>query len=116
MIPRLLLAAALCCAAVTPVSALELGEVSFYGGKHHGLKMANGQIFDQWSDICAHKKHPFGTRLRVTHMVSKKSVECVVRDRGPFIKGRIVDLSVRGASDLGIRVEGVAPVTVEVLR
>lgn len=110
------LAAALSCAIVIPAWALELGEVSFYGGRHHGRAMANGQLFDQWSDSCAHKKHPFGTKLRVTHMVNRRSVVCVVRDRGPFIRGRVVDLSVRGAGDLGIRVEGVAPVTVEVIR
>lgn len=116
MIYRLLQAALVVAGVVSPASALELGEASFYGGRHHGLKMASGEIFNQWSDSCAHRKHPFGTRLRVTHMVNRKSVECVVRDRGPFIRGRIVDLSVRGATDLGIRVEGVAPVTVEIVR
>lgn len=116
MIYRLLQAALVTASVAAPAHALELGEASFYGGRHHGRPMANGQPFDQWSDSCAHKKHRFGTRLRVTHMVTRRSVECVVRDRGPFIRGRIVDLSVRGAGDLGIRVEGVAPVTVEVVR
>ena len=112
---RTIFAAALSCAVLSSAIALELGEASFYGGKHHGRKMANGQVFDQWSDSCAHKKHRFGTSLRVTHMVSRRSVVCVVRDRGPFVRGRIVDLSVKSASDLGIRVQGVAPVTVEVI-
>lgn len=113
---QILFAAALVCAA-TSARALELGEASFYGGKHHGRPMANGKTFDQWSDSCAHKHHPFGTKLRITRMNGfRKSVDCVVRDRGPFIKGRIVDLSVQGATDLGILGRGVAPVTVEVIR
>lgn len=103
------------CAFISSVSA-ESGKASFYGGRHHGQLMANGQKFNQWSDSCAHKKHRFGTRLRITLMNGKRSVECVVRDRGPFIKGRIVDLSVKGARDLGIESIGVAPVTVEVVR
>lgn len=113
MIYRLLQAALVVASAAAPAHA-ETGIASFYGGRHHGLKMANGQRFDQWSDSCAHKRHPFGTRLRVTWR--GRSVVCVVRDRGPFIRGRIVDLSVRGATDLGIRIQGVAPVTVEVIR
>jgi len=113
MIFRLLLAA-LVFAGATPAFASEHGIASFYGGRHHGLKMANGQIFNQWSGSCAHKEHRFGTKLRVTAR-SGRAVVCVVRDRGPFIKGRIVDLSVAGARDLGILGQGVAPVTVEVM-
>lgn len=113
MIYRLLQAALVVASAAAPAHA-ETGIASFYGGRHHGLKMANGQRFDQWSDSCAHKSHRFGTRLRV-HWRGR-SVECVVRDRGPFIPGRIVDLSVAGARDLGIVGRGIAPVTVEVIR
>lgn len=109
------LAAALSCAAVSPALA-ESGIASFYGGRHHGLKMANGARFDQWSDSCAHKSHRFGTVLRVSDRSTGRSVTCVVRDRGPFIRGRIVDLSVRGARDLGIAGRGIAPVTVERVR
>lgn len=110
------LAAALSCAVVVAPCTAETGRASFYGGKHHGRPMANGKIFNQWSDSCAHKGHPFGTRLRVTDRATSRSVDCVVRDRGPFIRGRIVDLSVAGARDLGITGRGVAPVTVEVIR
>jgi len=114
MIFRVLLAACFC-ALASPCLA-ETGIASFYGGKHHGLKMANGQIFNQWSDSCAHKEHRFGTKLRVTDRATGRSVVCVVRDRGPFKAGRIVDLSVAGARQLGIESRGVAPVTVEVIR
>lgn len=112
---RLIFAAALCCAAITAASA-ETGKASFYGGRHHGRPMANGQKFNQWSDSCAHKGHRFGTKLRVTDRATGRSVVCVVRDRGPFIRGRIVDLSVAGARDLGITGRGVATVIVEVIQ
>lgn len=93
----------------------EVGIASFYGGKrHHGGPTASGVRYDQWSDTCAHKSHKFGTRLRVWWR--GRSVVCVVRDRGPFIPGRIVDLSVQGARDLGIEGRGIAPVTLEVIR
>lgn len=106
--------AALAFACVVSTANAETGIASFYGGKHHGRPMANGKIFNQWSDSCAHKKHPFGTVLLVTW--GGRSVRCVVRDRGPFIRGRIVDLSVKGATDLGMASRGVAPVTVSVIR
>lgn len=94
----------------------ETGIASFYGGRaHHGSKMANGQRFDQNSDSCAHKRHPFGTRLRVSR-AGGRSVVCVVRDRGPFIRGRIVDLSHAGARAIGLMGAGIARVTVEVIR
>lgn len=112
MFKQAALAAALSCAVVSSSHA-ETGIASYYGGRHHGSKMANGARFDQWSDSCAHKHHRFGTRLRITHR--GRSVECVVRDRGPFVRGRIVDLSVAGARALGIAGRGIAPVTVEVV-
>lgn len=109
-----LLAVALSCAVVTAAHA-ETGKASFYGGsRHHGHPMANGQRFDQNSDSCAHRSHRFGTRLRVTWR--GRSVECVVRDRGPFMPGRIVDLSVAGARALKMQKAGVVPVTVEILK
>jgi rare lipoprotein A len=88
----------------------ETGIASFYGGKHHGRKMANGQVFNQWSDSCAHKTRKFGTVLTVT--MGNRSVRCVVRDRGPFIRGRIVDLSVAGARELGLIGRGIGRVSV----
>ena len=88
----------------------ETGIASYYGGKHHGRKMANGQIFNQWSDSCAHKSRRFGTVLTVT--IGSRSVRCVVRDRGPFVRGRIIDLSVAGARDLGLIGRGIGLVTV----
>lgn len=113
MLTRALIAGVLTCASVS-LSFAESGIASFYGGKaHHGKPMANGQIFNQESDSCAHKSHKFGTKLRVSY--AGRSTVCVVHDRGPFIKGRIVDLSHRSARELGIMGRGIAPVTVEVI-
>jgi rare lipoprotein A len=94
----------------------ETGLASFYGGSHHhGHKMANGGIYNQNSDTCAHKHHPFGTRLRVVR-AGGGAVVCVVRDRGPFKRGRIVDLSVAHAKALRMIGAGVVRVTAEVVR
>lgn len=94
----------------------ESGLASFYGGRaHHGKPMANGQRFDQNSDSCAHRRHHFGTRLRVSR-AGGRSVVCIVRDRGPFIRGRIVDLSHAGARAIGLMGAGIARVTLEVIR
>jgi rare lipoprotein A len=102
---------ALVFACVVSTASAETGMASYYGGKHHGRKMANGQVFNQWSDSCAHKTRKFGTVLTVT--MGSRSVRCVVRDRGPFIRGRIIDLSVAGARDLGLTGRGVAMVSVQ---
>lgn len=91
-------------------AGVETGLASYYGGKFHGRKMANGQVFNQWSDSCAHKTRKFGTVLTVT--MGNRSVRCVVRDRGPYIRGRIIDLSVAGARDLGLIGRGIGRVSV----
>lgn len=91
----------------------ETGFASYYGGKrHHGKPMANGQIYNQNSDSCAHRRLPFGTVLNVTTRAGR-GIRCVVRDRGPFIRGRIVDVSVAAARDLRMIGAGVLFVTVE---
>jgi rare lipoprotein A len=89
------------------------GEASYYGKGFHGRKMANGQIYDQNSNSCAHKTLPFGTQLKVTFRGN--STVCVVRDRGPFVRGRDIDLSVAGAKQIGLVGPGHGPVTIEKL-
>jgi rare lipoprotein A len=64
---------------------------------------------------CAHKEYPFGTRLKVTNTANNKAVECIVNDRGPFIKGRDIDLSYAAAREIDLIAPGIAPVQVEVL-
>ena len=87
---------------------------SWYGPEFHGRPTASGETFDMHAMTCAHKEYPFGTRLRVTNTVNGKSVECIVNDRGPFVKGRDIDLSLAAARKIDLIGSGTAPVVVEV--
>ena len=88
------------------------GVASFYGNES-GSKTASGQRFDQNAMTCAHRSLPFGTKLRVTH--GSRSVVVTVNDRGPFIKGRVLDLSTGAARAVGLTSAGVGRVTAEVI-
>jgi rare lipoprotein A len=88
------------------------GMASFYGNES-GSRTASGQRFNQNAMTCAHRSLPFGTKLRVTHNGS--SVIVTVNDRGPFIRGRVLDLSTAAARAVGITGAGVGHVTAEVL-
>lgn len=91
------------------------GMASWYGGKFHGRKTASGERYNQGAMTAAHKTLPFGTRVRVTHARTGNSVVVRINDRGPFIRGRIIDLSRAAASQIGLTATGVAPVRVTVL-
>jgi rare lipoprotein A len=88
------------------------GMASFYGNES-GRKTASGQRFDQNAMTCAHRSLPFGTKLRVTH--GERSVVVTVNDRGPFIRGRVLDLSTGAARAVGLTSAGVGRVTAEVI-
>jgi rare lipoprotein A len=88
------------------------GMASFYGNES-GSKTASGQRFNQNAMTCAHRSLPFGTKLRVTH--GGRSVVVTVNDRGPFIKGRVLDLSTGAARAVGLTGAGVGRVTAEVV-
>jgi rare lipoprotein A len=88
------------------------GMASFYGNES-GSKTASGQRFNQNALTCAHRSLPFGTKLRVTH--GSRSVVVTVNDRGPFVHGRVLDLSTAAAREVGITSAGVGRVTAEVL-
>jgi rare lipoprotein A len=88
----------------------EAATASYYGGKFHGRRTASGQIYNQNAHTCAHKTLPFGTRLRVTY--NGRTTQCVVNDRGPFIRGRDLDLSMACARELGLTKAGVGRVTI----
>lgn len=87
---------------------------SWYGKDFHGKQTSSGEIYNMYSLTCAHKEYPFGTRLKVTHTTNNKSVTCIVNDRGPFIKGRDIDLSYAAARDIGLIGPGVSTVLLEV--
>lgn len=102
-------------AAVTPSAGggrSFAGVASFYGNES-GSKTASGQRFDQNAMTAAHRSLPFGTKLRVTHR--GKSVVVTINDRGPFIKGRVLDLSTGAARAVGLTGSGVGHVTAEVI-
>ena len=89
------------------------GKASFYSKKFSGRKTASGERLHHDSLTCAHRTYPFGTLLKVTNPANGQSVIVRVTDRGPYVKGRIIDLSVRAAKELGIISQGIAPVIVE---
>lgn len=93
----------------------ESGMASFYGNEFQSRKTASGERFDQAKFTAAHRTLPFGTRLRVTNTQNGKSVEVRVNDRGPFVKGRIVDLSSSAFRTIASLNAGVAPVRILVL-
>lgn len=87
---------------------------SWYGPGFHGKAMANTETFNQDDPtVVAHKTLPFGTKVRVTDLNTGKSVQLVVQDRGPFEKGRCVDLSKAAADKLGFRTKGITRVRVD---
>jgi rare lipoprotein A len=88
------------------------GMASFYGNES-GSRTASGQRFNQNAMTCAHRSLPFGTKLRVTH--GDRSVIVTVNDRGPFVRGRVLDLSTAAARAVGITGAGVGRVVAEVM-
>jgi rare lipoprotein A (peptidoglycan hydrolase) len=91
------------------------GMASYYGGRFHGRRTASGARFDSSGLTAAHRSLPFGTRVRVTHMGNGRSVMVRINDRGPFVGGRIIDLSSGAAGVLGMHGQGVARVRVSVV-
>lgn len=94
---------------------VEYGIASFYSDLFHGKPTASGELYDKGKLTTAHKTLPFGTSLRVTRMDNNKSVVVRVNDRGPFISGRIVELSKEAARQIGLDNDGSARVKVEVV-
>lgn len=86
---------------------------SYYANKFHGRKTASGQLYHKDSLTCAHKTYPFGTILKVTNPKNSKEIYVKVTDRGPFIKGRTIDLSYAAAKKIGIIGHGVTSVVYE---
>jgi len=96
------------------VQVLE-GKASYYYGKWIGRKTANGEIYRRHDITAAHKTLPFNTRVRVTNLRNSRSVIVRINNRGPFVKGRILDLSLAAAQQIGMTKAGVVPVKAEIL-
>jgi rare lipoprotein A len=91
------------------------GEASWYGPGFHGKKTASGEIYDQTKLTAAHKTLPLGSKARVTNLQNGNTVEVQINDRGPFIEGRIIDLSRAAAGVLGFVESGTTRVRLELL-
>ena len=95
---------------------VEVGMASWYGPKFHGRKTASGEVFDMHAYTAAHRTLPFGTLVRVTYLKTGKSVVVRINDRGPWKRGRIIDLSYAAARKVGLVRDGTGRVRLEVIR
>jgi rare lipoprotein A len=100
---------------VATQAGTECGVASWYGGSDglHGKRTASGEIFNTHEFTSAHKALPFGTIVKVTNQKNSKIVVVRINDRGPFTKGRIIDLSQAAAKEIGLFNTGVGPVCIE---
>lgn len=105
------------CSSAPSVSkgAIEKGKASYYSDKYHGRTTASGEVFNQQALSAAHQTLGFGSRVKVTNIANNKSVIVIINDRGPFIRGRIIDLSKKAFSQIASVKQGVIDVTVEQL-
>jgi rare lipoprotein A len=94
---------------------VQYGIASWYGGRDQGHLMACGEPFDQYALTAAHRTLPLGTEVRVTNLHNGRSVRVRIKDRGPMIPGRLIDLSRGAATRLGFVHGGLAPVRVQVV-
>ncbi len=92
------------------------GIASWYGKKFHGRKTSNGEIYNMYTFTAAHKKIPFGTIVKVTNINNGKSVKVRINDRGPYKKGRIIDLSYKAAKEIDMVNDGVVDVKLEIMK
>jgi rare lipoprotein A (peptidoglycan hydrolase) len=94
----------------------EIGTASWYGRRHRGKRTASGERFDEYAMTAAHPYLPLGSQVRVTNLQNGRSVTVRVNDRGPYVRGRIIDLSYAAARELGIAEEGLARVSITRVR
>lgn len=93
----------------------ETGVASYYGLPYHGRQTASGEVFNMNELTAAHPKLKFGTKVKVTHLANNRSVTVRINDRGPFVKGRVIDLSKAAAEELQMIRAGLAEVKIEVV-
>lgn len=91
------------------------GVASWYGRSHHGRRTANGETFDMNQPSAAHRALPLGTRVKVTNLANNRMIELRINDRGPYSRGRIIDLSYRAALALGFVEAGTTRVLIETI-
>jgi rare lipoprotein A len=96
------------------VSMAETCTASWYGDSFQGRKTASGKRFNTHSFMAAHKRLPFGTKVLVTNLSNNRRTEVIILDRGPFVRGRCIDLSQAAKNAIGMR--GTSKVSLEVIR
>ena len=109
------LAALLMSFAIPSIAQIQTGKASFYADKFEGVSTASGEKYRHNKLTGAHKTLPFGTKVRVTNVENDQTVEVVINDRGPYVDGRIIDLSKEAAEKLGFINKGLADVKLEVI-
>ena len=97
------------------VGIKDRGVASWYGGQFHGRQAANGEIFDMEALTAAHRTMPLGSIVRVVNLANGKSLHVRITDRGPYVNGRILDLSRAAAAELGMEHEGTTHVQIEIV-
>ncbi len=98
-----------------PNGRVQMGIASYYADKYQNRQTASGELFNQSARTAAHRTLPFGTLVRVTNIENGRSIVVRINDRGPFIKGRIIDLSKSAFSAIGNTRQGVIKVAVEII-
>jgi len=117
-VAALSLAAAADCASTRPSPGhadSQVGMASYYAGAHQGRRTANGERFDMHALTAAHRTLPFGTRVEVTNLENGRSVVVRINDRGPYVEGRVIDLSQAAARELRFLGRGTTRVRLKVL-
>ena len=104
-------------ASTAPKSSALEGLASYYAEPYHGHRTASGEVFDTYKGMtAAHRTLPFNTMVRVTNKTNGREVDVRINDRGPFVDGRVIDLSMRAARQIDLVRPGVAPVRLKVLK
>lgn len=105
-----------CCVASCTPRLAEQGKASYYANSFKGKSTANGERFRQRKRSAAHRTLPFGTIVKVKNLRNGRTVKVRINDRGPFVEGRIIDLSKKAARRLGMLQDGVVPVEIKYKR
>jgi rare lipoprotein A len=99
-----------------PIGETETGIASWYGVPYNGRRSANGEVYDMEKLTAAHRSLPFDTWVEVTNLANRKHVDVRITDRGPFVKGRIIDLSLAAAREIDMVAAGTVRVKIKVIR
>lgn len=104
-----------CFITVNALGQIQTGKASFYADKFEGYQTASGEKYRHNKLTAAHKTLPFGTVVKVTNVENQKSINVTINDRGPYVQGRVIDLSKKAAEELSFTLQGLTDVTIEVV-